>query len=198
VRHSFFQEHAACWDERYARSPAIIAALERLADCFGIEPGTTVVDVATGTGVLLPLLWQRMRGRGRLIACDYSFEMLARARQRPGVEAACVLGDAQMLPLAAGCCDRVVCFSALPHFPDKSRALAEFFRVLRPGEELVIAHLQDSASLNRMHRQAHPAVCGDRMPDAAALRTLLSTAGFETLLIKERPDCYLARGRRPQ
>lgn len=47
-----------------------------------LTPGTTVVDVACGTGLNFPLLQQRIGPSGHLIGIDLTDRMLARARRR--------------------------------------------------------------------------------------------------------------------
>jgi ubiquinone/menaquinone biosynthesis C-methylase UbiE len=44
-----------------------------------------------------------------------------------------VRGDVMRVPLAGGCMDAVISQEALLHVPDKRAALAEAFRILRPG-----------------------------------------------------------------
>lgn len=73
----YFNARAATWDghitdETRARLRAIVAGL-------GIAPGSTVLDVGTGTGVLLPFLAEAVGPEGRVVAVDFAPAMLARA-----------------------------------------------------------------------------------------------------------------------
>ena len=101
-----------------------------------------VLDVCCGTGDLgLAVLARGLAAR--LIACDSSGPMLARARRklarahRTG-RAAVLESDALALPLADGCVDAVVCGFGLRNLSDPRRGAAEMIRVLRPGGVLVI------------------------------------------------------------
>ena len=58
--------------------------------------------------------------------------MLTLARARCP-EAAFQDGDAEGLPFEAGRFDAVVCSLGFPHFPHPERAIAEAYRVLKPG-----------------------------------------------------------------
>ncbi|MCK4299148.1 MAG: class I SAM-dependent methyltransferase, partial [Planctomycetes bacterium] len=111
----FFDQTAANWDaleveETYARLREIVVGL-------GIEPGSAVLDVGTGTGVLVPLLLEATGGEGQIVALDFSGEMLRRA-QAKGHPVAYVQGDAQRLPFPAESFDWVICNAVFPHFPD--------------------------------------------------------------------------------
>ena len=79
----------------YGRIAAIYAAWVRLgslgafpnlyregAAALGLAPGQTVLDMCCGTGELLPFLQEAVGPGGRIIGCDLSSAMLARARGR--------------------------------------------------------------------------------------------------------------------
>jgi ubiquinone/menaquinone biosynthesis C-methylase UbiE len=96
-----------------------------------------VLEVAVGTGLNLPFY----PAHARLTGMDLSPAMLARARSRAaelGREVDLREGDAQALPFADGSFDTVVCTLSLCAVPDERAALAEMWRVLRPGGRLLL------------------------------------------------------------
>jgi MPBQ/MSBQ methyltransferase len=50
-----------------------------------------------------------------------------------------VLGDAEALPFATDSCDRYVSTGSIEYWPDPQRAIAEAYRVLRPGGVALLA-----------------------------------------------------------
>ncbi len=60
----------------------IAAVRETAIDILDARPGETIVDVACGSGALLPALAARVGGRGCVIGIEQSPEMLALARRR--------------------------------------------------------------------------------------------------------------------
>lgn len=92
--------------------------------------GTSVLDVATGTG----LVAERLLRRGaRVTALDQSEQMLAAARARLGPAAQVVLGEAERLPFPDGAFEALTFTYLLRYVDDPGATMAELARVVRPG-----------------------------------------------------------------
>lgn len=109
---------------RYAHRYALAAQAAR---------GKRVVEVACGAGGGLALLAAQATS---VIGLDYTAAVLAQARRT--VAAPLLQADAQALPLAAACCDLLLCFEAIYYLADYRRFLAESRRVLAPGGRLLL------------------------------------------------------------
>jgi len=184
----YFDRMAAEWDglleeETLARLREIVAGLE-------IEPEAVVLDVGCGTGVLFPILLERVGRKGRVVALDISGEMLRQA-QAKGYPVECVQGDAQGLPLRDGVFDWVICNAVFPHFPNKLRALQEIGRVLKEGGRLVICHTASRETVNEIHRTIGGVVAHDVIPPEDEMRRLLQEAGLDEAVVRDEPDRYL-------
>ncbi len=103
-----------------------------------LPPGTSILDVPSGGGVILRALTPEHQLR--YVAGDISPHMLERVRAEAAerrldfVEA--VEADAGALPFADGEFDVVATYNGLHCMPDPARALKEMARVTRPGGEL--------------------------------------------------------------
>ena len=69
----FFDRAAANWDAQLVRNEAVIG---KILDNAGLRPGVSVLDVACGTGVLIPDYLKR--GAARVTAIDIAPEMARR------------------------------------------------------------------------------------------------------------------------
>ena len=136
------QEQRAKMVERL-ESPARLAnlRLKELVSSLKIEPGSTVVDLGTGTGTLLKELSKAVGPQGRIVAEDIYADFLDRARERAkgglnNVEF--VLGTEVDPKLPPGAADLVVVVDAYHHFGYPEQMLAGIKRGLRPGGRLAI------------------------------------------------------------
>jgi demethylmenaquinone methyltransferase/2-methoxy-6-polyprenyl-1,4-benzoquinol methylase len=109
----------------------------RTVRSLGLPPGSTVLDLACGTGDLCAELTRQ----GLVpVGADRSAGMLTAARRRFGGSAPVpfVRGDGLALPLRSGVLDGLVCGFALRNFAALEPVLAECARVLRPGGRLAL------------------------------------------------------------
>lgn len=97
----------------------------------GAAPGTRALDLATGTGDI----GYAVAARGaRVVGLDVTYRMLqlARAKQHDG-HCVFVTGDMMALPFPDASFDLVTTGYGIRNVPVIEPALAEIFRVLRPG-----------------------------------------------------------------
>lgn len=101
-----------------------------------LRPGDDVLDLATGTG---QLAFDALKQDGvNVTGADFTDEMLDIARSRPrGSEVEWVHADALDLPFDNESFDVVTHGYLLRNITDIPRALAEQYRVLRPGGRVV-------------------------------------------------------------
>lgn len=195
-RKDFFNHHAETWD-RYLQYEEKISKLIEVVNSFGLSPGDSVLDVGTGTGILLPFIKKVIGKSGVLFAMDFSLQMLEKAKLRPEIDRDILINaSVEAIPFHSNRFDSVTCFSAFPHFPNKLRALCEMIRVLRRGGRLFIAHLHSVEEMNELHRKIGGPVSRDFLPPPDEFRRLLIESGLDEILIINEPGRFLAQGKR--
>jgi len=129
--------HFDRWARRYDRSltqsllfgPVQQSVVATLAS--RLPSSAVVLDIGCGTGRLLNQLGAALPSAA-LVGLDRSAGMAEAARRlRPGLWIE--RGTAEALPHPDGCFDAIVTTISFHHWSDKVAALAEVFRVLRPG-----------------------------------------------------------------
>jgi SAM-dependent methyltransferase len=110
-----------------------------------IHPGQTVVDLGSGAGLDSFLAARRVGSTGKAIGVDLVEKMLHKARRNMEALATENVeffhGLIEDLPLEDAVADIVISNGVFNLCPDKPKALAETYRVLRPGGRLLMADI---------------------------------------------------------
>lgn len=119
------------WTDRWYRRQALTRA--------GLRAGMKLLDVATGTGLVVQAALKLGLPPADICGLDPSQGMLARNRARHPVTL--LQGRGEQLPFPDGSFDFVTMGYALRHVDDLRRLFGEFWRVLRPGGRLLILEI---------------------------------------------------------
>lgn len=110
-----------------------------------VVPGERVVDCGSGAGADSLIAARLVGPSGAVIGIDMTAQMLARARHGAAELGLANVefreGQLEALPIEDGWADVVISNGVLNLVPDKAAALAEMYRVLRPGGRLQIADI---------------------------------------------------------
>ena len=137
-----------------------------------LRPGETVLDLGSGGGIDVLLSARRVGPTGKAYGLDMTDEMLTLAREnqrKAGVDNVEFLkGEIESIPLADASVDVIISNCVVNLSTDKDRALAEAFRVLRPGGRFAISDVLFQGDMSRVPK--------DLMGDPGAWSACISGA----------------------
>ncbi len=166
---------------------------------FGVKEGETVVDLGCGTGNLTAVLLEILGAEGRIVSVDFSAKMIAAAAAKIKDErVSWVCAPSDELPLTDASVDKIICYSAWPHFCAPEKTARELLRTLKPGGSLFVWHTDGRKTINEIHANASKAVEADMLISAAALSSLLEGCGFKVASAKEDDSRYLVSAVKPK
>ena len=188
----YFDNAAETWDNRFHTS-GLLCFLEELVPQFGINSGQKVLDVGTGTGVLIPHLVKAVGPFGSVTAIDFSEKMLqlCKAKYSNINNVIIQVGNIEETVLHIEFFDVIICFGMFPHLENKERALQNMHKMLKPYGKLVIAHALSSKELKAHHKEVSKHVAHSALPEKDGMIQLLKEKGFAETRIQDEPGCYL-------
>ncbi len=147
----FFDSYAPRWDQEMIKCDRKI---NLILDNVGVKAGKKVLDVACGTGVLIPYyLGQEV---GSVLGVDISPKMIEIAKSKFDNENVSFLAaDVENAEIDRDF-DVIVVYNAFPHFQDGDRLVKCLTGHLKEGGKLTIAH---GASRERIDAHHSGAAC---------------------------------------
>ena len=184
----FFDRCAPSWDAELIRSDRKINII---LDNAGVRQGSRVLDVACGTGVLMPDYLSR---GAEVTAIDISPEMIKLAEQKyAGAGIRFICGDVETADVGHGF-DAIVVYNAFPHFPAPERLIAHLSGLLADGGILTVAHGMSREKIDAHHHGSASKVSIGLMP-AAQLAEIFGRYLNVTAIISDE-DMYQVAGQR--
>ena len=156
---AYFDSRAAGWDGELVKNDTVIG---KILDNAEVGEGMDILDVACGTGVMIPFYLDR--GAASVTAIDISPEMARIAGEKfagdPRVRVLC--GDVEETDFHRTF-DRIVVYNAFPHFPNPQRLIRQLASLLKEGGRLTIAHGASREALDGHHAGPASAVSNGLM-----------------------------------
>ena len=146
----FFDYLAESWDADMVKSDEII---NRILDGAKMKEGQTVLDVASGTGVMFD--YYLSRGAKRVVGVDISPKMcqIAAEKYRNNKRVEVISADVCEYPFKEKF-DLIVVYNAFPHFPDPEGLIKCLVSLLNEGGRLTIAHGESREKIDARHHGA--------------------------------------------
>lgn len=184
----FFNQIAKEWD-------SIIEVNEEkintLLSKLNITDNSKVLDIGTGTGVLIPFL-KSSNPNGYIKGIDISSEMLNIARKKFGKieKVSFELVDVEQ-DVINETYDSIVLYSMFPHLKDKTNTIKKLVeKNLKKNGQLIIAHSNSREFLNNMHKEKNKCVSEDRLIPVIDQKCLFEKAGLKVVDSFENNEIY--------
>ncbi len=176
----FFNRNAPNWDLNHHKED--FEAAEILVEKAEVVKGQKVLDVGSGTGILIPFL---QKAGAKVTALDVSPRMIEIIREKyPRVKA--VTGNFEEVSFfESGGFDRILIYNAFPHFPSPLKVIMRAFSLLKKNGIFLIGHSMNRERLNFHHKKVGNVVAGHMLISNEEMKKSLLKAGFSKVSLEE-------------
>lgn len=161
-----------------------------------IQPGDTVVDVGSGSGVDVLVAGLKTGASGLVYGIDMTRAMIEKAEaniRRAGMDYVRVIeGRADEIPLDSASVDVVTSNGVINLVPDKEKVFREIYRILKPGGRIQISDIVLSKPVSDKSK-ADPQLWAECIVGAETEDVYLEmvrSAGFEAVTVIDRLDYF--------
>ncbi len=184
----FFNSVAKNWDNMIEVNESKI---NFLLSQLEILESDHILDVGTGTGVLIPFL-SKLNPKGYIKAIDISCNMLEVAKEKfknkNNIDFELVNVESDELNEKF---DKIILYSMFPHLENKTATIKKLVENnLLDGGKLMIAHSNSREFLNNMHRNTHEIVSESRLIEVSKQRKLFEDVGLTVEKAFEDDNIY--------
>jgi SAM-dependent methyltransferase len=160
--------------------------LEKIVSLGRVGPGDLILDVGTGTGILIPLI--EIYRPGKIYACDLSKDMLARLEEKHP-DAHTILADARDLSLPDATIDVVFVNACYSNIADKVNTFENISRMMTKGGRLVISHPMGKGFIELLKKKAPFPL--DDFPGRSEAEVFLGAFQFAIADFIDQADLYV-------
>ncbi len=196
MRKQFFNDSAEAWLDTFYKNPESgrhdlhQKAFARLFSLVPLKPGNRVLDAGCGSGILVPMVLERITQTGILYELDFAEKMIeANKGLHKAENIRFIVADAAEAPLEDESCDTVLCFASFPHFHDKEKTMLILSRILKHDGTFVVAHLDSSEGIKKHHESCH-AVMHDQLPCQSEMYALFQRVALSVKVFIDEPGFY--------
>jgi len=185
---NFFNQMAEKWDKDDKVSPE---KYRRIISEIKIKKGQNVLDVGTGTGVLIPYLLE-IEKEINIFAIDIAEKMIEKFREKnypPNVKS--FVMDIKKTIFNDNFFDIIIANACYPHFEEKATALKEIYRLLKKGGIFIISHPTGRKFVNELHRKTHPLIAKDKIGSISEMKKFIENFGFRFIKGIDEDDFFL-------
>ena len=160
--------------------------LKKIVASAKIAKGNVVLDVGTGTGILVPLI--QAYEPETIFACDLSEAMLAHLQEQFSY-AKTIAADVRDLILPDQSIDIVFLNACYPNIMDKSRSFENIGRMMKSGCRMVISHPMGKSFIDLLKEKSPFPL--DDFPKKSEAKALLESYGFVIQEFIDEPKIYI-------
>lgn len=185
---TYFNELAFKWDDICHHDEA---KLKTIIEITGVKTNSTILDVGTGTGVLIKFLLTT--SPAKIVGVDIAENMITVAKEKYHNEPKVEFRVADIMEFNQKGFDYIFLYSVYPHFDDQDELFSHLAALLNEGGKIVIAHSESKEKINDRHKQSEVVEKDILLP--AAITSSKMSKYFTVEQVIDNAEMYYLRGK---
>ncbi|ADK15329.1 class I SAM-dependent methyltransferase [Clostridium ljungdahlii] len=189
----FFNEVAEKWDTMCCHPREKV---DHVIESIGLTEGEKVLDIGSGTGIVIPYLEKKVGKSGSITALDIAGNMI-QVSKRKNKYLNLNFQVADFLEYESSkSYDCIVAYSCYPHFKNKEKFFEKSYSLLKSGGKLVIAHIESKDVINLRHSKIEDKLDSNTLVDIEKLAEFAQKRGFVSSYTQDDSEFYIYVGKK--
>lgn len=156
-----------------------------------LKNGDKVMDVGSGTGVLIPYIEEKIGSTGYVTAIDLAENMIKVSKRKNKFSNLEFIIDDFLNYDSKDKVYYVIAYSCYPHFKDKNKFFKKANSLLEVGGKIIIAHIENKELINSRHQEVDDKIKSDILPNVEKTVQLVEKHGFKAIYTEDSNDYYI-------
>lgn len=189
----FFNAVAEEWDDMCCHPKERV---DHVIEKIGLTKGEKVLDIGSGTGILIPYLEREVGENGSITALDISENMIQVSKRKNKYSNLKFEVIDFLKYRSSKKYDCIVAYSCYPHFKDKDKFFEKSYKLLKLNGKLVIAHIESKDTINLRHKKIEDRLNSNLLVDVDKLSKFAEKRGFASNYMQDDSEFYIYVGKR--
>lgn len=159
-----------------------------------LNTGQSVLDIGSGTGVMIPYIKKRVGKDGKITALDIAENMIKMSQKKNNYENLSFVITDFLDYCSHEKYDCIIAYSCYPHFKNKEQFFMKAYDLLRHNGKLVIAHSEGKDRINNCHRKIEDKISCGNLIDIETMKNYIKKFGFQDIYTKDNEEYYIYIG----
>lgn len=166
--------------------------LRKIIELTGVNSNSSILDVGTGTGVLVKYLLETLPSK--VIGVDIAENMIGVARKKYKNDDIVEFIVSDILEFEQKDFDYIFMYSVYPHFTDKDGLFGHLSNLMNNGSKIIIAHSESKEKINERHAESK--VVKDDVLPSAKITTEIMSKYFLIDTVIDNDEMYYILGKK--
>lgn len=185
----FFNSMAEMWDTACHHNTNKIKYILNL---LNTKNGSRILDVGTGTGILVPFLSEKVGIQGEITAIDFANKMIEVAQRKYEYgNVSFICDNVFEVDFPNKYFDFIICYSVFPHFEDKQSAINILSKYMKDGGKLAICHSQSREAINNLHKKVSKVVEEDNLPTIDVIKGYFKNSNLKIIVEIDNDEMFV-------
>ncbi len=189
----FFNNIAEKWDSICCHPEEKI---EYIFDKINLEKGSSVLDIGSGTGIIIPYIEKEIGMEGKLTALDVSEKMIEISKKKHSYNNLNFAVEDFYLYSCSEKYDCIIAYSCYPHFTDSKAFFEKAYSLLKKGGKIVIAHVEGRDKINSRHNEIDHKIDSNNLDEVGITLRIMRKANFEIIYAEDSEEYYICIGQK--